>query len=131
MEIKLIIICAWLATLYLRHIVLAGPGQTFQMRLVCGGGPSEHESGSVLVPLAHPLALDEWATIELNGMAGGGAVVNGQQCDCPCRSGGPIWAFLGEGFLDRQYAYSSDCTEHDLSALQTGSVEHPHASGYM
>jgi len=31
-----------------------------------------------------------------------------------------VWAFLGEGFLDRAYGYSSECVEHDVLALQSG-----------
>jgi hypothetical protein len=39
--------------------------------------------------------------------------------NCGCSSEGPIWAFLGEGFLDRPYKYGTDCVEHDVATLHS------------
>jgi hypothetical protein len=32
---------------------------------------------------------------------------------------GGVWAFLGEGFLLRQYKYATECADHDLSSLRS------------
>lgn len=96
------------------RLVTTCTGETCQMRLTC----SISESQSVLVPM--PPLMEAWTTIEIQSVAGG-VSVNGERCDCACASGGLVWMFLGEGFLDRSYLYSSDCVQHDVSALQTSS----------
>ena len=92
---------------------VGGVVDTFELRLVC------NTDSKGLVVVASSVALGAWTTIELT--SGGGRVsANGSATvGCACTSGGPVWAFLGEGFLYRQYVYSNGCVEHDLAALAT------------
>jgi hypothetical protein len=48
-----------------------------------------------------------------------GLIINGSApFKCGCRMGG-VWAFLGEGYLGRNYSYSTGCVQHDLDGLHT------------
>ena len=59
--------------------------------------------------------------IQLTQSEAGIAVNGSTRLNCGCSSRGPMWAFLGEGFLDRPYAYSQGCVQHDVSALRATS----------
>ena len=91
--------------------VVGTANRTFALRLMCSASTS-----STIV--AASVALDEWITLNITSMAGSISANGSAAVQCGCRSKGPIWAFLGEGFLDRRYAYSSGCVQHDISALQ-------------
>jgi hypothetical protein len=87
---------------------------TYQLRLMCSASEK-----STLVSSSVDVPEDVWTTLELTSTAGMVSVNGSAALHCPCSSGGPIWVFLGEGFLDRQYRYGSECVEHDLGALYT------------
>ena len=94
-------------------------GDTVELRLMCA--TNGNETASVAVSLA---SLNAWTTLELVTSPGGRLSVNGSaplRCGS-CASGGPVWAFLGEGFLHRHYHYSSGCVDHDLAALRSSSI---------
>ena len=94
-------------------------GDTVELRLMCA--TDGNETASVAVSLA---SLNAWTTVELVTSPGGQLSVNGSaplRCGS-CASGGPVWAFLGEGFLHRHYKYSSGCVDHDLAALRSSSI---------
>jgi hypothetical protein len=86
-------------------------------------------TGSESALVASSAALNAWTTIKLESAAGS-ISVNGSTVACACRSGGPVWAFLGEGFLDRAYGYSSECVEHDVLALQSRPLVSTHLSKF-
>jgi hypothetical protein len=110
------------ARLVASHILSVSPGSpghdgsmrssssSVELRLMC--------SNSTTVAVVAPVVrLDEWTTVDVKTSAGV-VSVNGSTMHCGCGSGGPIWLFLGEGFLHRQYSYSQDCVEHDITTLR-------------
>ena len=90
--------------------------RTFALRLVCSASTS-----SAIV--AASVALEEWITLNITSMAGSISANGSAAVQCGCRSKGPIWAFLGEGFLDRRYAYNGGCVQHNISALQAHTAQ--------
>ena len=98
----------------------------FELSLVCFDSAvgNENKTAARLV-VGSLLATDEWTTVELATAPGGRLSANGSEfMRCGnCRSGGPVWAFLGEGFLHRDYKYNTGgCVEHDISALHSVAV---------
>jgi hypothetical protein len=89
----------------------------FELRLMC----SSDAASSVVV--APALSLDAWTTVLVSAGPGGIMTANTSAAlHCGCTSGGPVWAFLGEGFLHRNYTYSDDCVEHDLRTLDSAQL---------
>jgi hypothetical protein len=77
------------------------------------------DNSTVLVPnLTSKSALNRWTTLNLNFGATGSTTMPGLTVpfQCGCTMGG-VWAFLGEGYLGRDYVDATDCVVHDSAAL--------------
>lgn len=63
--------------------------------------------------------LGEWTSIELEYGVNGSTTFGKNEAtfSCGCTMGG-VWTFLGEGYMDRKYNYSTACVQHDTAQLQ-------------
>ena len=68
-----------------------------------------------------PVHSEDWMTVDSKYSSAGLAVNGSAPFHCGCSMGG-VWAFLGEGYLYRNYSYSAGCVQHDIDALLTYSV---------
>ena len=83
-------------------------GARLHMRCSRGGDNASVRLNSV--------ALMEWTSIDITSAAGAVSVNGSAPLFCGCTMGG-VWAFLGEGYLHRPYAYATECVEHSLEGL--------------